>query len=183
MKRMTKAEMKRRHLIWLLIGIIFVVSGIFLPVDHFVFPHPAYEELQTKEVVVESVDYRSIWGRYYTTHYYYIMMSNGEGYRTCGRYVREMDERLFPGDRVTIKYHKDRINSIDELKKEDEDLVTYVDHYVDGKVFIPVLSVAFLIGGAISIKLYSFGVKNDIRKQENRDKRIKKKYGEKSKIK
>ena len=180
MKRMTKAEMKRRHLLWLVIGVGSVAIGIFVFVGHFVFPHPSYEELQTREAVVESVEYKVDWSRYYTRRYYRVTMSNGERYITCGSEVRKLEEKLHPGDLVTIKYHG---TSIDELKKGEELLVTYVDYYENGKIFVSVISVVFLIGGLFFVNIYSLCFKNDIRIQENRDKRIKKKYGDQSKIK
>ena len=174
---MTKAEMKRRHLWWLLLGVFLIAFGIFVFVEHFVFPHPSYGELQTKEIEVESLVYKRIRTGIYE---YYITMSNGERYITCGFFDREMDEKLHPGDLVTIKYHG---TFIDELRKGEELLVTYADHYKRDMGF----AILFLVGspllGILFIKLYSFSVKNDIRKQENRDKRIQKKYGEKSKIK
>ena len=169
--------MKRRHLWDLLLGVFLIAFGIFAFVEHFVFPHPSYEELQTKEVAVESVVFVNVRKG---NSYYRITTSNGEQYVTCGFETWKMEEKLHPGDLVTIKYHD---TSIGELKKGEELLVTYVDHYKKDMGF----AILFLVGspllGILFIKLYSFSVKNDIRKQENRDKRIKKKYGENSKIK
>ena len=146
-------------------------------VEHFVFPHPAYEELQTKETEVESLVYKRLRRGIYK---YYITMSNGERYITCGFYDREMDEKLFPGDQVAIKYHD---TFIDELKKGEELLVTYTDHYKREMGAAIMLFAVFVPAGLLCTKAYSLSVKNDIRKQENRDKRIKKKYGDQSKIK
>ena len=179
MKRMTKAEMKKRHLIWLLLGVACIAVGIIMIVAYLFFPHPSYEELQTKEIVVESVVY--IRGTRFSWPYYRIKASNGERYTTCGAEVLKMEKKLLPGDQVVIKYHDD--TSIDELKKGEEFLVTYVDHNDTFKVSGHLMCLALLLGGGMFIKGYFLCVKSDIRKQENRDKRIKKKYGEKSKIK
>ena len=177
MKRMTKAEMKRRHLGSLLWGVFLIAFGIFAFVEHFAFPHPSYEELQTKEVAVESVVFVNVRKG---NSYYRITTSNGEQYVTCGFETRKMEEKLHPGDLVTIKYHD---TSIAELKKGEEFLVTYADHYKRG--IGP--AIVFLVGapplGILFIKGHFSAVKNDVRKQENRDRRIKKKYGENSKIK
>ena len=161
----------------MLLGIFLIAFGIFAPVEHFVFPHPSYGELQTKEIEVESLVYKRIRTGIYE---YYITMSNGERYITCGFFDREMDEKLHSGDQVSIKYHD---TCIDELKKGEELLVTYADHYKREMGAAIMISVGSTLSGVLFITAYFFSVKNDIRKQENRDKRIQKKYGEKSKIK
>ena len=171
--------MKRRHLWWLLLGVACIAVGIIMIVAYLFFPHPSYEELQTKEIVVESVVY--IRGTRFSWPYYRIKASNGERYTTCGAEVLKMEKKLLPGDQVVIKYHDD--TSIDELKKGEELLVTYADHYKREMGAAIMISVGSTLSGVLFITAYFFSVKNDIRKQENRDKRIQKKYGEKSNIK
>ena len=177
MKRMTKAAIKKRHLGCMLLGIFLIAFGIFAPVEHFVFPHPSYGELQTKEIKVESVVFVDVWKG---NDYYRITTSNGEQYSTCGFETRKMDEKLHSGDQVSIKYHD---TAIGELKKGEELLVTYADHYKREMGAAIMISVGSTLSGVLFITAYFFSVKNDIRKQENRDKRIQKKYGEKSNIK
>ena len=181
MKRMTKAEMKKRHLIWLQLGVSGIVSSILAVVMFVCFPHPSYDDLQTTEVIVSCIEDRvkvsNLRGNPLRCR---ITSSEGEAFIICCPKDPEIMEKISAGDTITIKHLEGWAH---EITKEDELLVTYIDKHEKDKVGFFVFCLILAAGESFFIRSYFSSVKNDIRKQENRDTRIQKKYGEKSKIK
>lgn len=139
-----------------------------------------------KQTVTVQKSYYSIGGRYIASRTY-IKTTDSVTYVLRGNYDKKvLNEVCTLGQRVDIEWYNDFF--------EGE---TIVNMSVDGTTvleyertplwqnFLGALAIgtgSFLLLGVPQLLLYRFFKKNDIRKRENRDLRILKKYGDKARI-
>lgn len=182
MRRKTDKDILKENLFLMIFFIWFILLGILgIIIPHITQPVD-YTSLQTKDVTV------SVMKHHYGTKgssYDYIRTTDGEKYNISGNYQRkQLEELLTEGKTITIKWYK---NSpfwtflAEEIYVDGERVVTYDnDLPVNWKIplFFGMFSILIGICGLLLIR--SFVARNRT-KQEKRDKRIQRKYGNKAK--
>ena len=164
----------------MLIG--FIVVGLLLILIPFIYYTPDYDELSTKDIVVQDVDYVSGRGG----RSYYLTTIDGERLEIRGELsYSELKEVLTPNTRVTIKYYHGlyglrMTDYIRELAYNGNQLVSYsgdchLNHVI---AFIVIGLIVVLIGFLLYI-LEAHMIKKSSIKKAARKERLKKKYGDK----
>ena len=108
----------------------FVIVGLLVMLIPLVYFRPGYDDLQTKNIQVQSVDSSYGHGRY-STRNYYLFTVDGEQYEIRGDFTyAELEQALQPNSQVMIKYYRGLYilsmrNYIIELTCDGETLVAY----------------------------------------------------------
>lgn len=164
----------------MLIG--FIVVGLLLILIPFIYYTPDYDELSTKDIVVQDVDYVSSRGG----RSYYLTTIDGERLEIRGELsYSELKEVLTPNTRVTIKYyhglHGLRMTDyIRELAYNGNPLVAYSgDCHLNHVIAFFVIGLIVVLIGFLLYILEAHMIKKSSIKKAARKERLKKKYGDK----
>ena len=173
MKRKTNADIIKENIGIIIMSVFFIIIGIILP---FIKPiiEVEYYELSEKEITIDSV----------VKHFrgaYTIETTDGERYNISGNYDRsKIRDNLPNGTKAYIKYHKTNlffwVTYVEEVVVEGNYIVQYNDdNKIDPRTFI--LAIPSVILGILGFIYVRWSIKHNRYIQENRDKRIIKKYG------
>ena len=179
MRRKSDKEIRKEFNIFLILGTIAILFGLFillLPI----IPTTPFEEYTEKEVVISKFDH--FYGGLKGASYDYIITDDGEKYNITGEYSKsELSEFLIEGTVAVIKYDTNNIlpfkKYVEELTVEENRLVTYNnDTPINWAPHIIFCLISCFIG--ISLLLaFRWEVIRNRKLQAKRDARIIKKYG------
>ena len=180
MRRKSDKEVRKEFSIFLVLGIIIILFGIFIFL-YPIIPATPYEEYKEKEVIISKFDH--FYGGVKGASYDYIITEDGEKYNISGDYIKsELSEILTKGTTAVIKY---KVNSvlpcktyIEEIIVDGSKVVTYnndtpmnwVPHIIFG-IFSCLIGIAFIVS-------YHWHITHNRKLQAKRDARIIKKYGD-----
>ena len=179
MRRKTDKDILKENSWLIIVSALFIIFGIFVAILPHIAPTVSYDSLQTKEVTIKVFEH--FYGGAHGASYDYILTTDGEEYNISGDYQREqLKELLTEGRTVTIKWYKNKpfwTLLAEEIYVDGERVATYDnDLPVDWKS--PLLFGSFLIAlGVSGFFLLRFFLKTNRTKQEKRDKKIMRKYG------
>ena len=180
MRRKTDRDIKKEYKFFLVLGILFILLGLFFISLPFIPPTP-YEKYAEKEVVISKFDdFHGVRG---LASYDYIITEDGEQYNITGAYNRsELTKVLTKGTVVIIRC---RTNNVLPFKKYAEEItvngnkiVTYNnDAPINWTPPIIFSSMSFLIG-VLFLFAYRWQITQNKKINAKRDARIIKKYGQ-----
>ena len=164
MRRKTDRDILKENTWLICASCVLIVLGILIGLWPYIFPEPDYDALEEREVTVQALRHFSgVKG----VSYDYIVTTDGERFHLSGDYDREkISAQLTQGQKATIKWCVNRPSS--RLLAEEV--------CVDGKPMLVfgLWFVATGIGGFLLLRLL---VKTNRRKQNQRDEKIRRKYG------
>lgn len=178
MKRRSDKEIIKSYTFIVVTCILLVLVGILLPLLPMLIPAAEYDELTTKEIVIESVERVGN----YKHRFFRITTAEGEQYNITGDYSGiNVYEALPCGKPVTIKYYENQI--FFTLKKYAEVIivdgvtVVHYDNDKDDVWIMYLLSAGCLLLAAGGGCFVAWQVRNNRKKQSKRDCKIANKYG------
>lgn len=179
MRRKTDKEIKKENAVLLIVGILCILTGIFmltLPLMH----TTSYQELTEAQVIIEKFDRYYGGGKFAT--YDYIVTEDGDVFNVTGEYDRaELSDLLSPGTAATIKYSVNRIfpfkQYAEEMTVNGQTVVTYNNHKPIDWTASVIFCVIFCLLGVAHFIGYCLHIRRNRIMQEKRDARIAKKYG------
>lgn len=182
MRRKNDKDILKENGLMLPISALFLIVGILLPFLPMLIPTVAYENLTTREITVERVEYVRGY-RQHSSGYYCMIAENGEEYRLSGDY-RDVDipAVLYSGREVTVKYRESKImfrtvKHAEEVRSGRERIVRYDDDEEQPLWVMYLFSGVCILLGAGGICFVSWTVRHNREKQAKRDQKIIKKYG------
>jgi len=179
MRRKSDKEMKKEFNIFLILGIIAILSGIFfilLPI----MPTTPYAEYKEKEVVISKSDH--FYGGPKGASYDYIITEDGEKYNLTGKYSRsEVSEILIKGTTAIIKYDTNEIlpfkKYAEEITVAGNKIVTYNNDAPINWTLPIIFCIIFCLMGVAFLLAFRWQITRNRKLQAKRDARIIKKYG------
>jgi len=155
-----------------------ILLGIFLALWPYLFPSPDYDALEEKEVTVQALRHFSgLKG----VSYDYILTTDGERYNLAGDYdSEEVYGLLTEGRKATIKWCVNkpaRTLLAGGVCVDGQTVVAYRSQPDSWKPML-VFGCWFVATGIGGFLLLHLLLKTNRRKQNQRDERIKRKYGE-----
>ncbi len=179
MKRKRKKEICRENGIPLLMGLLCLVTGLFLLVDTFCVHTLPYEELTEATVVVREVKVSH--GRY---SHFIIQDTQGKQYNIDGEYDWGLEERVQPGETIAIRYQPAYYrleNGIQELCLDGETLVTYRNDDAVNRIGFPILGGFMVLFAGAMCAMAVFEMRREARRRNKRNIKLRRKYGDKTK--
>lgn len=174
MRRKTNADIWKENIGTIMLSCFLLVSGLALPfLRHLTAVE--YDQLSEKEITIDSIKLITYRGG----SYFRITTIDGERYKVSGDYTgSELRNSLQSGTKASIKYHENRflfLKYAEEVVVDGKCIVQYNDNQKPHPLIylISVLSALFGILGFLYAKWI---VKDNRRKQKNRDQRIIRKY-------
>ena len=128
MKLQTTKEIRRAFLPILLLSILGILLGLFLPLIFVIHPTPEYEDMFDTTIKVESIDYIS---SYRGGGYYELKSVDGEFYHLSGNFqIDNLRNRISEGTEIQIKWYSQtwlfqKTLYIEEIKLQNEFLSVY----------------------------------------------------------
>ena len=179
MRRITTADILKRNIHFIIVGATFLLIGLELPLLPVMVPSATYEELQPKEIVIESVEWIH---QHKGADFYRITTESGEHYNITGEYERSrVEELLSSGTRASIRYYEGKFlfstRKYAEVIYVDRECVSAYDNDEDNGTWVLYLlgALSVLLGlGILYIVIWE--VRRFRKYQEMRNKRIAKKY-------
>ena len=178
MRRKTDRDVVKENTWLVCVSGALILLGIVLALWPHLFPSPDYDALEEKEVTVQALRHFSgVKG----VSYDYILTTDGERYNLSGDYDREKAfAQLTEGQKVTIKWcvnRPARTFLAEEVRVDGETVVAYRSQPDNWKPML-VFGAWFVATGTGGFLLLHLLVKTNRRKQNQRDEKIKRKYGE-----
>ena len=179
MRRRSDKEIKKEFNIFLVLGIIAILFGIFIVLWP-IMPTTPYEEYKEKEVIISEFEH--FYGGVRGASYDYIITEDGEKYNITGDYSKsELSEVLTKGTTAVIKYE---INNILPFKKYAEEMtvdgnkiVTYNNNASTNWAPHIIFCLRSCFIGVAFLFAYRWQIMRNRKLQAKRDARIIKKYG------
>ena len=178
MHRKSDKDIIKSNTFMIVICTVLVLAGILLPLMPILIPKAEYDELITKEIVIESVDEV----RSYKHWFPRITTVEGEQYNITGDYSDiNVYKDLLCGKPLTIKYYENQIfftlKKYAEVVIVDGVTVVHYDNDKDDVWIMYLLSAGCLLLAAGGGYFVAWQVRNNRKKQATRDRKIAKKYG------
>ena len=177
MRRKTDREIVKENIWLVFLPGALILLGILIGLWPYLFPEPDYDALEEREVTVQALRHFSgVKG----VSYDYIVTTDGERLHLSGDYDREkISAQLTQGQKATIKWCVNRPSRrllAEEVRVDGETVVAYRRQPDSWKPMLVFGSwfVATGIGGFLLLRLL---VKTNRRKQNQRDEKIRRKYG------
>lgn len=179
MRRKSDKDIKKEYRIFLILGIIYIVTGMFF-ISVLFLPSTPYEEYVEKEVIISKFD--NFHGVRYAASYDYIVTVDGDEYNITGEYDHsELSELLTEGTPAIIKYDVNDIlpfkQYVEEMIVDGEKIVTYNNDEPANLVFPVIFLLIFCLMGFVFLFTYRSFIIRNRKLQEKRNARIIKKYG------
>ena len=176
----THKDIKKRHLGYIVVCILFIIMGLVFALYTNFFPEPSYEDLLEKTITIEDVhitssNHNNLFISKEETDYSFTIKTNtNEKYHFSTLYPagKKIEAKLQKGTVADIKYSKNvhlPIYYIYELSVKDEVLYPY--EYTAGTNKTEGLKIAFFAWfcAVISLCYYFYIVNKDIQKQKNKE--------------
>jgi len=177
-RRKTDRDVVKENIWLVFLSGALIFFGVIIALWPCVFPSPSYDALEEKEVTVQTLQHFSgVKG----VSYDYILTMDGERFNLSGDYDREKAfAQLTEGSKATIKWcvnRPARTLLAEEVRVDGETVVAYRSQPDSWKPMLVFGSwfAATGIGGFLLLHLL---VKTNRRKQNQRDEKIRRKYGE-----
>ena len=179
MHRKSDKDIIKSNTFIVVICTLLILTGILLPLLPILIPTAEYDELTTKEIVIESLE--RVRG-YKHKSFPRITTVEGEQYNITGDYSDiNVYEDLPYGKPVTIKYYENQIfftlKKYVEVVIVDGVTVVHYDNDKDDVWIMYLLSAGCLLLTAGGGGFVAWQVRNNRKKQAARDRKIAKKYG------
>ena len=179
MRRRSDKETKKEFNIFLVLGIIAILFGIFIVLWP-IMPTTPYEEYKEKEVIISEFDH--FYGGLKGASYDYIITEDGEKYNVIGEYSRsELSEILIKGTTAVIKYDTNNIlpfkKYAEEITVGGNKIVTYNDDVPTNWTPHIIFCLICCLIGVSFLFVFRWQVIRNRKLQAKRDARIIKKYG------
>ena len=179
MRRKSDKETRKEFNIFLILGTVAILVGLFillLPI----MPTTPYEEYKEKEVIISEFDHFS--GGLYGASYDYIITEDGEKYNITGDYSKsKLSEVLTKGTTAVIKYDTNNIlpfiKYAEEMTVDGNKIVTYNNNAPTNWAPHIVFCVLSCFIGVAFLFAYRWQIMRNRKLQAKRDARIIKKYG------
>lgn len=181
MRRKTDRDVVKENIWLVFLSGALILFGVMIGLWPHLFPSPDYDALEEKEVTVREVRHFSgLKG----VSYDYLLTTDGERFNLSGDYdPEEAYARLTEGQRATVKWYVNRPARTllaEEVRVEGKPVVAYRGQPDPWKPML-VFGAWFVATGVGGLLLLHLLVKTNRRKQNQRDARIKRKYGEQAK--
>ena len=177
MRRNTDREIVKENIWLVFLPGALILLGILIGLWPYIFPEPDYDALEEREVTIQALRHFSgVKG----VSYDYIVTTDGERFHLSGDYDREkISAQLTQGQKATIKWCVNRPSRrllAEEVCVDGKPVVTYRSQPDSWKPMLVfgLWFVATGIGGFLLLRLL---VKTNRRKQNQRDEKIRRKYG------
>lgn len=157
MKLQTIREIRCAFLPMLLLSIIGILLGLFLPLIFVINPTPEYDDMLDATIKVESIDYIS---SYRGGGHYELKSVDGEFYHLSGDFqIDDLRDRIPEGTEIQIKWYSktwlfQKMLYIEEIKLQNEFLSVYSNDDRGAFIFGIVASGLCIAMGSIGIFLY-----------------------------
>jgi len=177
MRRKNDKEIRKEFSVFLVLGIVAILFGMFILL-YPIIPTTPYEEYREKEVVISEFD--SSYSRH--SSYDYIITEDGELYRISGDYNRsDLVGILTKGTAAVIKCGSNGIlpfiKYAEEMIVDGNKIVTYNNDAPTNWASNIIFCVLFFLIGVVFIFAYRWQITRNRKLQAKRDARIIKKYG------
>ncbi len=177
MRRKSDKEVRKEFSIFLILGIIAVLSGIFVLLFP-VLPTTPYEEYKEKDVVISQFNHH--YGKW--SSYNYIITEDGVRYIVTGDYSKsELSELLIKGTAAVIKYDTNKIlpfiKYAEEIIVDGNKIVTYNNDTPTNWAPHIIFCLLLCLVGVAFLFAYRWHIIRNRNLQAKRDARIIKKYG------
>ena len=181
MRRKSDADIYREHRSVIIVGVLFILAGLFIIFVPIIDPPAPLDELIEKQVTV--ADLRHI-HQVKGSDYDLLTTTEGEKFNLTGDYRRdEVYDALTEGKAITIYYQKSKLffrKYAEIVIADEQELVRFDNDEPQGEVgriifgcVTVLLGVAFMVG-------FRWELRHNRRMQAKRDARIRKKYGAKT---
>lgn len=179
MRRKSKKEIIKEHLLLNILSSLFILFGLVCAILPHIIPRVEYASLQAKEVTVTA--FRHFRGGPRGISYDAIYTADGEKYNISGDYRREQLEELLTEEKdAVIKWYKSKPFGTlltEEMDVDGERVVTYNNDKPADWKFSLLFGGCFVAVGLGGFLLLGSFVKENREKQKKRDEKIRKKYG------
>ncbi len=179
MRRMTGREIFKKNYPLIIMALACFLLAAAVPVMYFGAPELKYEDLQSQEIVVASLEWIRVTDG---EDYYRLTTEGGERFRISGKYDRErLEELLTAGTRAVVRYYENSFlrqsRKFAEVIYVDRECVVEFEQEKSSPWAVMGVCVFLLLFALAITALLRWEIVRRKKLQEMRDKRIARKYG------
>lgn len=179
MRRLTGREIFKENCPLIILALVCFLLAVGVPILYFSAPELKYEDLQSREITVESLEWIEATE---AEDYYIVTTESGERFRISGQYDRDrLEELLTAGTRAGIRYYENSFlwqsRKFAEVIYVDRECVVEFEQEKSSPWAVMGVSVFLFLFALAIVALLRWEIMRRKKLQEMRDKRIARKYG------